>query len=180
MDVIKAIAKLVAALNGNTGRNQIAAGFSWGLLLALIPLGNFFWIVIFVVSFFFRHNHGGKMLAMALLKLLSPLLYPLVVDPLGWEILHTGPLQGVFTTLYNTPLVPFTGFNNTLVAGGLVLGLALFVPAFFLLRGLIPLYRNTLLPRLLNTRLVKALSTFQPLVRFMKLVSAFENDTGGV
>ena len=68
--MIKAIAKLIVALNGNVKKSQLAAGFAWGLLLGLVPMGNFFWVVLFLVSFFFRHNHASKLLSMAALKLL--------------------------------------------------------------------------------------------------------------
>jgi uncharacterized protein (TIGR03546 family) len=153
--MINAIAKLILALNGNVKRSQLAAGFAWGLLLALIPMGNFFWLALLLVSFFFRHNHGAKLLSMAALKLLAPVIAPLV-DALGWEILHSAALQPLFTTLYNMPFVPFTKFNNTLVAGGLAGGLALWLPAFCLFMVLIPLYRNRVAPKIRNSRLVKA------------------------
>ncbi len=157
--MIKAIAKLILALNGNVKKSQIAAGFAWGVVLGLVPAGNFFWVVLFLLSFFFKHNHASKLLIMAVLKLLSPLIAPLV-DLLGWEILHIEALQPVFTAWYNMPFVPFTGFNNTLVAGGLVGGVALCLPVFFLFLGLIFLYRNTVGEKVRNSKLVKAITKF--------------------
>jgi uncharacterized protein (TIGR03546 family) len=151
------IAKLIFALNGNVKKSQLAAGFSWGLLLALVPAGNFFWLVLFLLSFFFRHNHASKLLSMTLLKLLSPFTAPLV-DLLGWEVLHIGALLPFFTTLYNMPFVPFTKFNNTLVAGGLAGGAALWLPVFFLCMALIPLYRNKVAPKLRNIKLFRAVA----------------------
>jgi uncharacterized protein (TIGR03546 family) len=176
--MIKAIAKLIAALNGNTGKDQIAAGFSWGLLLALIPLGNFFWIVLFVLSFIFRHHHGSKVLVMAILKLFTPLLYPLLIDPIGWQLLHIEALMRFYTTLYNTPFVLFTRFNNTLVTGGLATGLVLFVPFFFLVRFLVPRYRNTLLPKIVSSKLFQAISKLRVVAKLIHLVGAFEGDIG--
>jgi uncharacterized protein (TIGR03546 family) len=117
------------------------------VLLGLIPAGNFFWIVLFIVSFFFKHNHASKMLVMLLIKLFGPLLAPLV-DMLGWEILNFDLLRPYFITLYNMPFVPFTRFNNTLVAGGLAGGLVLWLPVFFLGIGIVSLYRNTISPLL--------------------------------
>ena len=168
--MIKAIAKLLLALNGNVKKSQLAAGFAWGLLLGLVPAGNFFWVVLFLVSFFFRHNHASKLLSMAALKLLSPLTAP-VVDALGWEILHIGALRPLFTTLYNMPFVPFTRFNNTLVAGGLAGGIALWLPVFGLCMILIPLYRNTVAPKIRNSKLVKAIGKIPFLSAIDKAVS---------
>ena len=155
--MLKTLAKLIVALNSNLGKKQIAAGFSWGILFGLMPAGNVLWIVLFVVSFFLRHHHASKLLVMAILKLVSGALAP-AVDIVGWEVLHIEALQPLFTSLYNMPFVPFTRFNNTLVAGGFVSGIILWLPAFILVSLLIPLYRNKLAPKIRETRLVKSIS----------------------
>jgi uncharacterized protein (TIGR03546 family) len=157
--MIKAIAKLIVALNGNVKKSQIAAGFAWGLLLALVPAGNAFWIVLLLVSFFFKHNHGSTLLGMAVLKLILPLAAS-PIDALGWELLHIDRLQPLFTTMYNMPFVPFTRFNNTLVAGGLVSGIVLWLPAFFLFSFIVSLYRNTIAPKIRNSKVIKKIAKF--------------------
>jgi uncharacterized protein (TIGR03546 family) len=155
--LIKAVAKLVVALNSNAKKSQIAAGFAWGILLGLIPMGNFFWIALFLISFFFNHNHGAKIFSMALLKICTPLLAPLI-DVLGWEFLHIEAFQPLFITMYNMPFVPFTKFNNTLVAGGIVSGVVLFIPSFIIFMLLIPLYRNTVAPAIKNSKLFQSIA----------------------
>ena len=169
--MIKPLAKLIVALNGNLKKSQIAAGFSWGLLLGLIPAGNVFWIILFVVSFFFRNHHASKLLVMAILKLAAGAVLPLV-DIAGWEVLHIEALQGFFTTLYNMPFVPFTKFNNTLVAGGLVSGMILWIPFFLLIYLLVPLYRNTLAPKIRENRLVKSIKSIPIVTKLGKAVAA--------
>jgi len=154
--MIKSIAKLFLVLNSNISKTQVAAGIAWGVLLGLIPAGNFFWIVLFLVSFFFNFHHGMKVVIMALVLLLSPLLR-MPLDSLGWGVLHLEPLQPIFTTMYNMPFVPFTKFNNTLVAGGLTAGVVLFFPVFFLLLPLINLYRQKLSPFIRNSKPVQAI-----------------------
>jgi uncharacterized protein (TIGR03546 family) len=168
--MIQAIAKLIVALNGNVKKSQLAAGFAWGVLLALAPLGNIFWIVLFVVSFFCKHNHASKVLVMAVLKLFSPLIAPLI-DILGWEILHITSLQPLFTSLYNMPFVPFTRFNNTLVAGGVAGGIILWLPVFFLCMALIPLYRNAMAPKIRNIKLFKVIAKIPFFSSIAKAVS---------
>jgi uncharacterized protein (TIGR03546 family) len=164
--LIKSIAKLVNALNGNAKKSQIAAGFAWGLLLGLVPISNFFGIVLFIVSFFFSHNHAAKVSAMALIKFLSPLIAP-SIDILGWEVLHIEALQPLFTTMFNMPFVPFTRFNNTLVMGGLAGGIVLWLPVFVAFMFLIPFYRNTLGPKIKDSKIVKAIVKF-PLFKFVE------------
>ncbi|MDR0683732.1 MAG: TIGR03546 family protein [Spirochaetaceae bacterium] len=153
--MIKSIAQFILALNSNEKKTQVAAGFSWGVLLALLPAGNVFWIALFLLSLFLKHNHGAKLLVTAILKLAMPLIYPFT-DMIGWAILNAGELRPFFTTLYNMPFVPFTRFNNTLVAGGLAAGMVLWIPVFILMNTLIPLYRNSFLPKIANSKIVKA------------------------
>jgi uncharacterized protein (TIGR03546 family) len=156
--LLKPIAKLILALNGNVKASQIAMGFSWGVFLGLVPMGAF-WIALFLISFFFRHNHGAKIFGMAIIKLISPLIvYSL--DSLGFFILTLDSLNGLFTSLYNMPFVPFTKFNNTLVMGGLVSGIILWIPVFFLFLAFIPFYRRTLGPKIRNSKLVQKIAKF--------------------
>ena len=169
--MIKGIAKLVLALNGNVKKSQIAAGLAWGLLLGLVPAGNFFWIVLLVVSFFFNHHHGAKFLVMAAVKLLSPLVAP-PIDLLGWEILHAESLQPLFTNMYNMPFVPFTRFNNTLVAGGMVAGAALAILLFFPFILLVDLYRKTVGQKIKNSKVAKAILKFPLFAAVDKAITA--------
>jgi uncharacterized protein (TIGR03546 family) len=165
--LLKLIGKLIIALNGNVKRSQIAAGLAWGILLGLIPAGNFFWIVLFICSFFFKHHHWSKIFSMAVVKIISPLIV-LWVDSLGWEVLHIEALQPLFTTLYNMPFVPFTKFNNTLVMGGIIGGVVLWLPSFIIFMILISFYRNNLAPKIRNSKLVKAIAK-SPLLKVVDM-----------
>ena len=167
--MVKPLAKLLLALNSNVRASQIAAGFAWGVLLGLIPAANFFWLLMFIVSFFFLHNHAGKLFVAAIIKIFINSINPLL-DAGGWEFLHIESLQNIFTILYNTPFVPFTKFNNTLVAGGMLCGLALFIPMYIILRLLVPLYRKTLLPKIIKNKFV---ITVQNLPFVKKLMGAY-------
>jgi len=169
--MLRPLAQLIVALNSNLGKKQIAAGFSWGLLLGLIPAGNVFWIVLFVVSFFFKHHHASKLLLIAILKLALGAVAPLV-DIVGWEVLHIEALQPLFTSLYNMPFVPFTRFNNTLVAGGLTIGIILWLPVFVLVTLFIPVYRNTLAPKIRESKLVKSIKGIPAVTLLRKAVAS--------
>jgi len=152
--VLSGLGKFIIALNGNASKSQISAGAAWGVLLGLVPLSNPFGIVLFILSFFFTHNHASKILTMAIVKLLSMLILP-ALDNFGWWILNLDSLQNLFTAMYNMPFVPFTKFNNTLVMGGFVAGIVLFIPVFVLFMILIPLYRNNLSPKIKQSKIVK-------------------------
>jgi uncharacterized membrane protein len=57
----------------------------------------------------------------------------------------------------NLPLLPLSRFNNTVVMGGLIAGIALWVPVFLLFRYLVNLYRSGLRDGIAGSRQVKAL-----------------------
>jgi len=153
---IKWIARLVVALNSNVSRGQIAAGLATGVLLALVPAGNLLWIALFLVTFFTKAHYGMTMLVVAVGKLVVPALgAPL--DRLGARLLTIPSLRGVFETLYDLPVLPLTSFNNTLVMGGLAVGLVLWLPIFFASRAGIRVYREKLATRIAESKLVKAI-----------------------
>jgi uncharacterized protein (TIGR03546 family) len=157
------IAKLIAGLNANRRAGEIAAGVSMGVLLALIPGANLLWLLIFVLTVFLKLNLGIELLVLAILKPIAPL-----GDPLLHTLGVSEELFGLFTSLYNVPLLPFTRFNNTVVMGGVVAGLLLWLPIFFLSRVLVRVYRKRIHPRLAESKIVKA---FQRVPIVSKLIA---------
>jgi uncharacterized protein (TIGR03546 family) len=174
--MIKAIANLLIALNGNVKRSQIAAGFAWGVLLGLVPAGNALWVLLFVASFFFHHHHGAKVIVFIIIKLLLGIIDP-ALDAAGWALLNFAPLAGFFTKLYNMPLVvPLTRFNNTIVAGGLVVGIVAAIVFFILMLFLVPIYRTKLLPHIAASKFVKSIKA----VPFVSKISALTQKAAAV
>jgi uncharacterized protein (TIGR03546 family) len=171
--IITWIARLIAGLNANRRPGEIAAGISMGVLLALIPAGNLLWVALFVVTVFVKLHLGNELPVLALLKPAIPLADPLL-HTLGLQILTAGGLQTVLTALYNVPLVPFTRFNNTVVAGGLAAGVALWIPLFFIGRLLVVVYRRTIHPRLAESRVVKAFQRIPIVSKISALVKQFQ------
>lgn len=153
--MIKAIAKALVALNSNTRKEQIAAGFACGVLLAVVPAGNLLWFALFILTFFFKINYGMQLLAMVLVKLCRLAFIPLL-DAVGWAVLNVEGLKPTYTYLYNLPVAPLTRFNNTIVAGGLIVGIALWVPLFFGMRAFVAAYRAKLAPRIAESKAYKA------------------------
>lgn len=155
--MIKTIARFIVALNANTRPAGLAAGAAIGLLLALVPGGNLLWIALFLVTFFLKANMAAQFLVLGLARLLVPLADPLL-DRLGWVVLTAPGLQGLLSSLARLPVVPWTRFNDTVVMGGLLAGLALWVPAFLLFLLLVVLYRKVLRERVVNSRLGRAVA----------------------
>lgn len=151
---VKGVVRLVAALNSHKGVGEIAAGAAFGLLLALVPAGNLAWGVLVLVTWFLKVNFAVEMLVVAVLKLVLPLVDPLL-DSFGFAVLTLPALQGLFAALYNVPLAPFTRFNNSIVMGGLLAGIVLWVPAYLAFKAFVKVYREKAKPRIEASKLYK-------------------------
>lgn len=162
-------AKIFVALNSNSRPGELASGLAFGFWLALLPGGNLLWAVLFILAFFIKHNTGAFLVSLALFRLVTPLSDPLL-DRLGRAVLEQPALQDVFTRIYNLPLLPYSSFNNSLVMGGFLLGLLLWVPLFFLFRLLVRVYRTRLAPKIAESRLVRGLKAVPLFSKFLRAV----------
>ncbi len=88
-----------------------------------------------------------------------------LLDPLfhaiGLELLQAPALRSFWTTLTNTPLVPYTNFNNTVVLGSFVGWITLAIPIFFAARFGVARYRATIGERVKQSRFYKAVTASQ-------------------
>jgi uncharacterized protein (TIGR03546 family) len=153
--LIRAIAKVLVAINSNQRAGEIASAVALGFLLALIPAGNLLWWFILILTLFLKINLAAELLSLALFKLIAP-LFDGTLHEVGYSVLTTTFLQGLFTSFYNIPIIPFTRFNNSVVMGGLIVGLVLLVPLYLLFKWLVRLYRQRIRDRIANSKIVKA------------------------
>ncbi len=152
--MFKGVVKLILFLNSNRYVGEVAWAVALALLLALIPAGNLLWITLLIIGFLIRINHGVMILFTLIFGLITPLLDPLL-DRLGYGILTLPGLAGVWTNLYELPLMPLTKFNHTLVMGGLIVGLVALFPMYLISGWCIRWYRNHMQERVANTKLFK-------------------------
>ncbi len=148
------IAKIVAALNSNTRPRQIAAAIALALLLALIPKANLLWVTLFVITFFLKINQAIELVFLAIFDLIALFFDPLL-HIVGYTILTLPLLRDLFTALYNVPILYFFKFYNTVVMGGLLAGIVLFVPMYLLARRGVTIYRDKIREKIAHSRLVK-------------------------
>jgi uncharacterized protein (TIGR03546 family) len=148
------IVKLVRVLNSNQKIGEVAGGVAFGFLLACIPSMNLLWFVLLLIAFLVKVNFAAVLVFLALFKLVVPLADP-ALHLLGAAVLTFNPLEGFFTLLYNLAVVPFTRFNNTLVMGGLLTGIFLWIPLFLLFKQLVSLYRSKIRDRIKNSKFAK-------------------------
>ena len=155
--LIKLIQSLFGALHSEGTPGQLAAGIALGSILGLTPLLNPHNAVVFALLVLLNVSFAGGMLGWALFVPIGFLLDPLF-DWIGHSLLFAPSLRGMWTSLYNTPVVPLTNFNNTVVLGSFVFALLAFVPLFLAARWAVTRYRATVGERVRQSRWYRALT----------------------
>src|ERR1700704_5071224 len=150
--LIKLIQSLFGALHSEGTPGQLAAGMVLGSFLGLTPLLNLHNALIFTALVLLNVSFAGGMLGWALFVPIGFLLDPLF-DWIGHSLLLAPSLRGVWTSFYNTPIVPLTNFNHTVVLGSLLFA----VPLFFATRLAVVRYRATIGERVRQSRFYRGL-----------------------
>lgn len=156
LTLLKLLQSLFKTLHSEGTPGQVAAGLMLGAGIGLTPLMSAHNLVLFAAIVLLNVSFGGGMLGIALFTPLGFMFDPLF-DRLGTALLAAPGLRALWTALYNTPLIPFTNFNNTVTLGSLVAWVVLAVPIYFLGRWAIGRYRATYGARVMNSKFFKGL-----------------------
>ena len=151
----KQLINLIRLLHSDTGQNQIATGLAFGIFLGFAPFVSIQTLLVLFIVFIFRVQLGAAFLSAFFFKLVAYLLDP-VADDLGRWALENPSLRGLFVTMYNTPFVPMTRFNNSIVMGSFIISLILCPILFFVFKYLIAQYRTKFVTRIEATKAWKA------------------------
>jgi uncharacterized protein (TIGR03546 family) len=155
--LLKLIQSIIKTLHSDGTPGQVAAGIALGSALGLTPLVNAHNLVVFALIVLLNVSFGGGMLGWALFVPIGFILDPLF-DSVGRGLLMDPALRGIWTAMFNVPLVPYTNFNNTVVLGSVVGWLVLVVPIFFAARYGVARYRATVGERVRQSRFYKAVT----------------------
>ena len=172
--IIKWVINGFTALNANNRPGEVAAAAALGITLAMIPAGNLTWAALLAATFFLRINFGLEMILIAILKPFAHFADPLF-DAAGYRLLTMPALEGLFTKLYNMPLVPLSGFNNTALTGSLIIMAILFIPLWIASKKLILIYRTKLRDKFLSSKLVRKIASL-PIVSKIILLFTKANE----
>jgi uncharacterized protein (TIGR03546 family) len=138
---MKQIIKTITFLMSNDSPEQMGWGISIAILYSMMPGFNLLHLLIIFLVLILKVHLAGFLLFSFLFNLINyQLMYK--VSLLGEYLLTQESLKNFWTLLYNTPIVPFTRFNNTAVMGGFLLGIILLIPSKLLFTKLIILYRK--------------------------------------
>lgn len=114
--------------NSDSSR-RLALGVAFGLLIGLIPKSSLLVWAIGVVLMISTANLFTALVTGIAASCLAVML-DAFTHRLGAIVLTESRLEPTWSWLYELPIVPWTLFNNTVVMGSLVTGLALFIPVY--------------------------------------------------
>ena len=156
--LLKLIQSLIRTLHSDGSPNQVAVGVALGAALGLTPLVSAHNAVVLALLLLLNVSFGAGMLGWALFAPVGFLLDP-VFDRVGHRLLvETPALAPVWTAWYNTPGVPYTNFNNTVVLGSVAGWLALSLPIWALSYLAVVRYRATVGERVRASKFYKAVT----------------------
>ena len=155
MSPLKFLRNVIVALTGQTAPSELAGAVAMGMLIAFVPKANLIAQILFLLLILMKVNFALAAASTAVFLPLTPLT-DRIADKIGYALLTQDGLQGLWTALYNQPIVPWTNFNNTLVIGNLVLGLLLYIPMYLLAKRGVAWYQATLSEKVLKWKIVKA------------------------
>lgn len=153
--ILKQLFAFIKLLNSDTGNISLAAGMTCGFILGMTPVLSLHSLLIFLILFFFRIQIGAALITAFFFKFVAFLLDP-AFHFVGSKVLEMESLQGVFTSLYNMPIIPYTRFNNSIVMGSGVITFALSPFVFIASQIFINKYREVVVARFKETKIWKA------------------------
>lgn len=130
---------ILKALIGEASARQLAWGFAMGVWIGLVPKGNITAIVLGILLAASRANLGVAAATILAFSFISP-YFDSASHELGAYLLSHPSLLNMWTQLYNTPVMPWTGFNNSVVLGSFLIGVASLYPCYKLSKPLFKKY----------------------------------------
>ena len=141
------IFKFLRELNSSTSSKSLVLAIVLGLIAGFLPTINFFTLIIFFIVLILRIPIGLFIASYTIFKIFGFFLDPLF-NNLGYVILTTSFLKPIWTFFYNIPFFRWSGFNNTIVMGSLILGIITGIILYVILYKLIKIYRDVVFEKL--------------------------------
>ncbi len=167
--MLKMIANLLKILNSEAAPSQISVAIGFSMITGFLPLFTPLNFLILLLVLVLRVNISSYLLGSVFFAGIAWFLDPLF-NPIGLFVLTAGPLEGLWTALYNMAIGRLQRFNNSVVMGSLVFSLLFFVPLVLLMNAAIQRYREHILIWVKKTRIMQ-------IVMASKLYSLYEKIT---
>jgi len=143
--------KFLKELNSADSSKSIVLAIVLGLIAGFLPTVNFFTILIFFIVLILRIPIGLFIASFGVFKIVGFFLDP-IFHKVGFLLLTNDILKPFWTFLYNIPFFRWSGFNNTIVIGSLVLGIVFGIILYIVLNKSINIYRKIVFEKLRKNR----------------------------
>ena len=167
MFIVKLLSKLLKALRSGASPRQISGAFVLGMILGLTPFWSLHNLLVIILIIILNVNISMAIFSFLLFSGIAYIIDPLFHSLGYWLLVDVTALKGLATKLYNTPVIPLSRFNNTVLLGSFVSSLVLLFPVFVLVRKGVVLYREKLEAKVQKWKIVK-------IVKSSKIYSLYE------
>ncbi|EMB21980.1 DUF2062 domain-containing protein [Treponema denticola] len=171
--MIKYVTSFFKAINANAHPGDIAHAVALGLFLAILPKNNLTFTFLFFLSIFIRINKGAFFISFILFGFVTPFM-DVLINNIGFWAVQLSFLRPIFIALENIPFVALFKLSNTMVLGGIIWGLILYIPVYILTRIIIAKYRKYMQPAV-NVKGVGLLGKI-PLLRHLTKISDIKDN----
>lgn len=154
--ILRPLRLLFKALVIESTPTQMSYGLALGVLLGLVPKGNLLAIVLGFLVAATRVNLAITACAAVAFTLASSWLDS-TFDQVGACVLGQPSLRGFWEAVYDTPMMPWTDLNNSIVMGSFVCGLLLIWPVHRVSRPVFQKYSESLARHIRDWRMTKIL-----------------------
>jgi uncharacterized protein (TIGR03546 family) len=104
--------------------HQLGLGMTFGVIVGLLPKDSLLPYAIGMIAILTTANLLCFGIGVVLAAIASP-NFDGLSHPIGQWFLTFDPIESSLAVLYNLPVLPWTRFNNTVVMGSLILGIAI-------------------------------------------------------
>lgn len=154
--ILRPLRLLFKALVIESTPTQMSYGLAFGVLLGLVPKGNLLAIALGVLVAATRVNLAIVACAAVVVTLASSWL-DTTFDQVGVYVLSQPSLRSFWEAVYDTPMMPWTDFNNSIVMGSFICGLLLIWPVHRISRPVFQKYSESLARYIRDWRITKIL-----------------------
>jgi uncharacterized protein (TIGR03546 family) len=141
-DILAALRKFCRLLLSSNAPEQLALGFTIGMIIGLVPKGNLIALSLCVLLFSMRCNKGLGLAVAVVFSFAGPWSDPFA-HRVGLAALSWQPIQATYASMFKLPLGPWLSFNNTVVTGSLLIGLYLAYPVYWSTRMVFSIARRS-------------------------------------
>ena len=141
--ILRPLRLLFKALVIESTPTQMSYGLALGVMMGIIPKGNLLAIVLGFCIAATRVNLAIAACAAVALTFASS-WFDAAFDQVGVYVLDQPSLRAFWEAVYDTPMMPWTDFNNSIVMGSFVCGLLLVWPVHRISRPFFQKYTEKL------------------------------------